>query len=159
MAGKKRKGVANQQSQHPPDGRQLERAGPLNAEHQKMLDWLRTVKFRKKLFGGVDEADVWRKLEDLNRLYEASLVAERARYDALLEAQAISARDRPDEDRLSRADPDQDQQPGRRQMARGNAGAAQTNGEQANGWQAAMQQANEPGQASGEFDSQAREGV
>ncbi|MCC8045521.1 MAG: hypothetical protein LIP12_08505 [Clostridiales bacterium] len=90
MAGsKKRKGTTNQ-SQPPPDGKRSGRAAPLNAEHQKMLDWLRTVKFKKTLFGGVKEADVWKKLEELNRLYEASLIAERARYDALLEEQAKS---------------------------------------------------------------------
>ncbi|MCD8074684.1 MAG: hypothetical protein LUF27_06575 [Lachnospiraceae bacterium] len=99
MAGnksKKQKNIVNQ-SQPPPGGAWPEEAGAVNAGHQKMLTWLKKVRFRKKVFGGVDEADVWRKLEELNRLYEASLVAERARYDALLEAQGISARDAPGE--------------------------------------------------------------
>lgn len=62
-----------------------EEAQVFNAEHEKMLHWLKTVRFRKVLFGGISEADMWRKLEELNHLYEASLAAERARYDALLE--------------------------------------------------------------------------
>ena len=57
----------------------------VNAEHDKLLAWFQTVRFRKKLFGGVDEVYLWRKLEELNRLYESALAAERARYDALLE--------------------------------------------------------------------------
>ncbi|MCC8128254.1 MAG: hypothetical protein LIO92_12830 [Clostridiales bacterium] len=57
----------------------------INAGHQKMLEWLKTVRFRKSLFGGVNEQDVWKKLDELNILYEEALVAERARYDTLLE--------------------------------------------------------------------------
>ena len=57
----------------------------VNAEHDKLLAWFRTVRFQKKMFGGVDEVHLWRKLEELNRLYESALTAERARYDALLE--------------------------------------------------------------------------
>ena len=37
--------------------------------------------------GGVNEADVWKKIAELNALYEAALSAERARYDALLKEQ------------------------------------------------------------------------
>lgn len=60
---------------------------PQNHEHEKLLHWLQTVKFRKVLFGGIDEAQMWKKLEELDRLYEAAISAERARYDALLEKQ------------------------------------------------------------------------
>lgn len=49
-----------------------------------VTDWLKKVKFRKKIFGGVDERDVWKKIDELNTLYNNALVAERARYDALL---------------------------------------------------------------------------
>lgn len=59
----------------------------LNHEQAKLQAWLRQVKFRKTIFGGVSEADVWKKIGELNTLYEAALSAERARYDALLEAQ------------------------------------------------------------------------
>ena len=44
--------------------------------------WLKRVKFKKRLFGGVDEADVWRKIEELNALYEKLLLLERGRQDA-----------------------------------------------------------------------------
>lgn len=51
----------------------------------RIKQWIGTVQFRVKLFGGVDEADVWKKIGQLNRLYEQELLCERARYDALLE--------------------------------------------------------------------------
>lgn len=56
----------------------------LNHEHEKLKEWFRTVRFRKVLFGGVDEVYLWKKLEELNGIYENSLSAERARYDALI---------------------------------------------------------------------------
>ena len=46
--------------------------------------WLRNLHFRRQLFGGVNEADVWKKIEELNAKYEAALTAERARYNTLL---------------------------------------------------------------------------
>ena len=58
----------------------------INHEHERLIQWLKTVRFRKVLFGGVDERQLWKKLEELNRLYEAAISAERARYDALLAA-------------------------------------------------------------------------
>ncbi|MCR5295075.1 MAG: hypothetical protein K6E30_07905 [Lachnospiraceae bacterium] len=63
----------------------------INQTQADIIEWIRTVKFRKKLFGGVDEADVLQKMEELNRLYEAALLNERARYDTLLSMQARSA--------------------------------------------------------------------
>lgn len=56
----------------------------LNHEQEKLRQWFQEVKFRKVLFGGVDEIQLWKKLEELNQIYEISLSAERARYDALL---------------------------------------------------------------------------
>ncbi|MDO4649147.1 MAG: hypothetical protein Q4B26_10905 [Eubacteriales bacterium] len=56
----------------------------LNEAHREMLEWLKTVKFKKTILGGVSERDLWKKIGELNELYEASLLAERARYDALL---------------------------------------------------------------------------
>ena len=53
-------------------------------EEQRVTDWLKSVKFRKQVFGGVSEADVWKKIGELNDIYKQALVAERARYDALL---------------------------------------------------------------------------
>lgn len=59
---------------------------PVNREQEKLIEWMQTVKFRKVLIGGLDEAQVWKKLEELNQLYDAAIRAERARYDALLGA-------------------------------------------------------------------------
>lgn len=53
-------------------------------EEQDILDWFENVHFKPTAFGGVQEADVYKKLEELNRLYKAAMSAERARYDALL---------------------------------------------------------------------------
>lgn len=59
----------------------------MNHEQKKIAEWMTKVRFRKKILGGVDEQDVWQKIEELNRMYEAALSAERARYDALLHEQ------------------------------------------------------------------------
>lgn len=55
--------------------------------------WLKQVRFKKCLLGGVSEKDVWRKINELNSLYEAALSAERIRYDALIE-EAVHAKAR-----------------------------------------------------------------
>lgn len=67
--------------------------GALGREQKRIRQWLKQVRFRKSLFGGVDERDVWKKIGELNDMYNAALVAERARYDALLEQQLASLRD------------------------------------------------------------------
>ena len=64
----------------------------ISREQQEILEWLRKVKFRKKLLGGVDEVQLWKKLEELYGLYANAIRAERARYDALL---ALSGAVRP----------------------------------------------------------------
>jgi len=51
---------------------------------ERIAAFLKQVKFRRKIFGGADEKDVWQKIEQLNELYKQALIAERARYDALL---------------------------------------------------------------------------
>ena len=58
----------------------------ISPEQEAIIQWFRTVKFRKKLLGGVDEAAMWKKLEELYALYEAAIRAERTRYNVLLEA-------------------------------------------------------------------------
>lgn len=55
--------------------------------HREIVSYLKKVRFKHRLFGGVDEVDVWKKIERLNELYEAALRAERIRYDALLQEQ------------------------------------------------------------------------
>ncbi len=41
----------------------------------EIRQWLQSVKFKRTRFGGVDEADVWKKLDELNSLYEKALIA------------------------------------------------------------------------------------
>ena len=57
---------------------------PLNSEQKTIVEWLKKVRFRKQLFGGVSEQDVWKKIDELNKLYDAALTAERIRYEVLL---------------------------------------------------------------------------
>ena len=57
---------------------------PLNSEQQKIVEWLQNVRFKKQSFGGVSEADAWKKIDELNKLYDAALMAERIRYETLL---------------------------------------------------------------------------
>ena len=52
---------------------------------QDVADALSAMKFRKKLFGGVEEADVWRKLETLQRTYQEVYDQQGAYYLALLD--------------------------------------------------------------------------
>ncbi len=56
-----------------------------NFHQVQLTSWLEKVKFKKRLFGGVDEKDVWEKIEELNTLYEAALKAEQIRYSTLLQ--------------------------------------------------------------------------
>ena len=62
----------------------------ISPEQLAIIQWFRTVKFRKNLLGGVDEAAMWKKLEELYALYEAAIRAERTRYNVLLEQQTGS---------------------------------------------------------------------
>lgn len=78
------------QDKHQPKARQQPNA-PLNYAHEQILNWLQNVKFRKQMFGGISERDLWKKLDELNDLCESAISAERARYDALLQAQQKSA--------------------------------------------------------------------
>lgn len=57
----------------------------LNHEQVKIINWLKNVNFEKKLVGGVAEEDVWKKIYELNEMYEMALKLERTRYDVLLE--------------------------------------------------------------------------
>lgn len=46
---------------------------------------LKGLRFRKKIIGGVDERDVWKKLETLQKEYRAAFDARQERSKALLE--------------------------------------------------------------------------
>lgn len=71
----------------PPQGAQKDVSSQLqsNPEFRKIASWLSGVKFKKKVFGGLDPVDVWKKIEELNHYYENALIAERARYDLQLD--------------------------------------------------------------------------
>lgn len=45
---------------------------------------LKGLRFRKKIFGGVDERDVWKQLEKLQKEYRAAFDAQQERSKALL---------------------------------------------------------------------------
>lgn len=57
----------------------------LTAPMDKVSAYLEKLRFRHRAFGGVDEQDVWKKLAELNALYEAALDAEHARCNAYIE--------------------------------------------------------------------------
>ena len=64
-------------------------------QEAKIASWLRTVKFRRQVFSGVSEKDVWAKIGQLNEMYNQAILAERARYDALLaERDRVNQKDR-----------------------------------------------------------------
>ena len=69
-----------------------------NPELQDIARWLSTVKFRKKAVGGLDPADVWKKIEELNGLYEKALSAERVRCNLLIRQVRLSAMSAPQEE-------------------------------------------------------------
>lgn len=50
------------------------------SQTELLVDWLRKVRFKRRLFGGVDEKDVWKKIDELNTFYETALQIERARF-------------------------------------------------------------------------------
>ena len=52
---------------------------------QDIADALSAMKFRKKVFGGVDEADVWKQLEALQRTYQLVYDEQAAYYQALID--------------------------------------------------------------------------
>lgn len=52
---------------------------------QDIAEALAAMRFRKKLLGGVDEADVWRQLEGLQQIYQQVYDQQAAYYQALLQ--------------------------------------------------------------------------
>lgn len=51
---------------------------------QDIAEMFRKMKFRKKLFGGVDERDVWRKLEAVQQEYRRAYEAREVKYRTIL---------------------------------------------------------------------------
>lgn len=52
---------------------------------EEIAAYLKSLRFRKKRFGGVDEADVWRQLEKLHGEYQSAFDAQSERSRALIE--------------------------------------------------------------------------
>ena len=79
-------------SKGPPDEQDKTPAEEIMSEERaEIIEWLKTVKFRTKLFGGVDERTVWKRIGELDALYTKLLEAERGRYNALLNEYKQSA--------------------------------------------------------------------
>ena len=53
-------------------------------EYKKVVSFLKGLKFRRVFFGGIDEKHVWQKLEELSRLYDRAVEAERISGRALI---------------------------------------------------------------------------
>ncbi|MBR2781720.1 MAG: hypothetical protein IKE00_00080 [Oscillospiraceae bacterium] len=60
-------------------------------ERTEIINWLKNVHFRRRIFGGVDERTVWRKISELDALYTKALEAERIRCNTLIEEAKRSA--------------------------------------------------------------------
>lgn len=46
---------------------------------KEITDFIDGIRFKKKFFGGVDETDVWKKIRELNALYEKLLISVKTR--------------------------------------------------------------------------------
>ncbi len=57
----------------------------LSPEQEDIAQWLGKLKFRKQYVGGVSEYDVWKKIIELNAMYEEALKAENIRCDTLID--------------------------------------------------------------------------
>lgn len=57
---------------------------------EDIASMMKEMRFRKKIFGGVDEADVWRQLEKLQSEYRSAFEAQKEQSRALIrEREAI----------------------------------------------------------------------
>lgn len=59
------------------DGRDKKMAHTL----EDVAAYIDKMKFKRRLFGGVDEADVWRQIEELHKQYEAVFLAQEIRHE------------------------------------------------------------------------------
>ncbi len=60
---------------------------------EDIAEMFRRLKFRKKLFGGVEEQDVWKKLDDIQKAYRSAYEAQAVRYETILSEHGIKLRD------------------------------------------------------------------
>ena len=63
---------------------------PQTSQHCRTMEdiahYIEGMRFRKKLVGGVDEADVWKQIEALHKEYEAVFLAQELAHQAADEA-------------------------------------------------------------------------
>lgn len=59
--------------------------GPESRTMEDVARYIRKMRFRKRIIGGVDEADVWRNIEALHKEYEAVFLRQKLEYEKLLE--------------------------------------------------------------------------
>lgn len=52
---------------------------------EDIAELFKGLRFKKKLFGGVDEKDVWKKLDLVQKEYRAAYEIQQERYEARLE--------------------------------------------------------------------------
>lgn len=54
-------------------------------DFEEITSWFENVSFKKSRLGGVDEADLWRKLKDLQDLYRKNYESMKNKYQVLLD--------------------------------------------------------------------------
>lgn len=58
---------------------------------EDVAQFIKELRFKKKLFGGVDEEDVWKKIEQLNKEYEAVFLAQELKHEQELSVREHTA--------------------------------------------------------------------
>lgn len=52
---------------------------------EKIAELFKSLRFKKRIFGGVDEKDVWKKLDMVQREYRTAYEIQKERYEARLQ--------------------------------------------------------------------------
>ena len=67
-----------------------------NAEltREDIASYIEAIRFRKKLFGGLDSIDVWKKLRKLDAMYAAVSDNQKLQYEALIKERDQQLRDK-----------------------------------------------------------------
>ncbi|MDO5047852.1 MAG: hypothetical protein Q4D88_04810 [Anaerococcus sp.] len=50
----------------------------------RISEHIKNMKFRKRILGGVDEADVWRQIESLHQLYQEEIALQNKKHIELI---------------------------------------------------------------------------
>lgn len=54
-------------------------------ESKEISSYLKSLKFKKKIIGGIDEEDVWKKIKKLDELYQKELDYMKKEYEEKLQ--------------------------------------------------------------------------